>query len=247
MDKTKHIGDPRNGGARAARCIATLLLVTASATASAEGLALAGGEASKDSSYAYAAALLPFPGSTLGNGFVHRYWVEWLRYEYLGGPLNEVIEAKAPGAEFALGYQKANPSGYFGLYAGALYRDTELTPDDPSSRARGSHVRLRLQVEGEHRFQDTWVLNGIASYVLGQEGYWLRGRVLRKVSGPVLAGIEGVTQGDPDYEGWAVGAVVTGFEPAPRLNLGFKAGVKKIEGRSSNLYLGVELARTFGK
>jgi hypothetical protein len=67
------------------------------------------------------------------------------------------------------------------------------------------------------------------------------------VSGPVLAGIEGVTQGDPDYEGWAVGAVVTGFEPAPRLNLGFKAGVKKIEGRSSNLYLGIELAKTFGK
>jgi Cellulose biosynthesis protein BcsS len=247
MDKTKHLGDSRNGGARTARRIAAFLLAFASAAASAEGLFLLGGETSKDSGYAYSAVLLPFPGSTLGNGFVHRYWVEWLRYEYLGGPLNQVIEAKAPGAEFALGYQKANPTGYFGVYAGALYRDTELTPDDPSSKARGEHVRLRLQVEGEHRFQDTWVVNGIASYAFGQDGYWLRGRVLRRVSGHILAGIEGVTQGDPDYEGWAVGAVLTGFEPAPRWNLGFKAGVKKIEGRSSNGYIGIEIAKSFGK
>jgi hypothetical protein len=248
MDKTKYLGDPRNGGARTARRVtAAVLLAIASGAVSAESLFLAGGEMSKDGDYVYAAALLPFPGSTLGNGFVHRYWAEWLRYEYLGGPANQSIEAKAPGFEVALGYQKANPTGYFGLYAGGFYRDTELEPDDPSSKARGSHLRLRLQIEGEQRFQDTWVVNGIASYVLGQEGYWVRGRVLRKVSGPVLAGIEGVTQGDPDYQGNQVGLVVTGFEPLPRLNLGFKAGVKKIEGRSSNAYFGIELARTFGK
>jgi hypothetical protein len=247
MDKTKHFGDTRNGGARAARRIAAFLLAIASTCASAEGLFLAGGETSKDGDYVYAAALLPFPGSTLGNGFVHRYWLEWLRYEYVGGPANQVIEAKAPGAEAALGYQKAGPNGYYGLYAGAFYRDTELTPDDPSSKARGSHLRLRLQVEGESRFENTWVLNGIAAYVFGQEGYWLRARVLRRVSGPIFAGLEGVTQGDPDYQGQQVGLVVTGFEPAPRLNLGFKAGVKKIEGRSSNAYFGIELAHTFGK
>jgi hypothetical protein len=223
------------------------VLAIASAAASAESLFLAGGELSEDGGYAYAAALLPFPGSTLGNGFVHRYWVEYLQYEYMGGAANQVIEAKAPGFEAALGYQKANPTGYVGVYAGAFYRDTELSPDDPNSKARGSHLRLRLQVEGEQRFQDTWLVNGIASYVFGQEGYWLRARVLRRVSGALFAGIEGVKQGDPDYEGHQFGAVITGFEPAPRWNLGFKAGVKKIEGRSSNGYVGIELARTFGK
>jgi hypothetical protein len=247
MDKTKHLGDPRNGGTRAARRLAAFILGIASTCASAEGLFLAGGEVSKDGDYAYAAALLPFSGSTLGNGFVHRYWVEWLRYEYVGGPANQSIEAKAPGAEFALGYQKAGPTGYVGLYAGGLWRDTELSPDDPSSKARGSHLRLRLQIEGESRFQDAWVMNGIASYVVAQEAYWLRARLLRRVSGPIHVGIEGVTQGDPDYEGQQVGLVVTGFEPAPRLNLGFKAGVKKIEGRSSNAYVGIELARSLGK
>lgn len=208
---------------------------------------MTGGEISDDGGYAYAAALVPFSGSSLGNGFVHRYWAEYLTYEYMGGAANEVIEAKAPGFEFALGYQKASPSGSFGAFAGAYYKDTELSPDDPTSKVRGSHLRLRLQVEGESRFQDTWVANGIAAYVLGQEAYWFRARLLRKVSGPIFAGIEGVTQGDPDYQGHQVGLVVTGFEPAPRLSLGFKAGVKKIEGRPSNAYFGVELARAFGK
>jgi hypothetical protein len=246
MDTTKHLGDPRNGGARTARRIAAFLLAIASTCASADGLFLAGGEMSKDGDYAYAAALLPFPGSTLGNGFVHRYWAEWLRYEYIGGA-NQSIEAKAPGAEIALGYQKGGPTGYFGMYAGAFWRDTELTPDDPTSKARGSHLRLRLQVEGESRFQEAWVVNGIAAYVMGQDAYWMRARLLRRVSGPIHVGIEGVTQGDPDYEGQQVGLVVTGFEPAPRFNLGFKLGVKKIEGRSSNGYVGIELARSFGK
>jgi hypothetical protein len=247
MDKTKHIGDPRNGGARAARRLATLLLAIASTAASAESLFLAGGEISDDGGYAYAAALLPFPGSSLGNGFVHRYWAEYLKYEYVGGAANQVIEAKAPGFEFALGYQRSGPAGYAAAYAGAYYKDTELSPDDPTSTVRGSHLRLRVQAEGERRFQDTWVVNGIAAYIFAQEGYWLRARVLRKVSGPILAGIEGVTQGDRDYQGHQVGLVVTGFEPAPRLSLGFKAGVKKIEGRPSNAYIGIELARTFGK
>ena len=53
--------------------------------------------------------------------------------------------------------------------AGGLYRDTSLSPDDPGSKARGGHLRLRVQAEGEHRFVDTWVVNGIASYVFGQE------------------------------------------------------------------------------
>jgi hypothetical protein len=247
MDNGKHLSNRPIGGACIARGLAVLALVCASATAWGESLFITGGEASKDGDYAFAAAIVPFPGSTLGNGFVQRYWAEWLRYEYVGGPLNQSIEAKAPGGEIALGYQKANPSGYFGFYAGGLYRDTSLSPDDPGSKARGGHLRLRVQAEGEHRFVDTWVVNGIASYVFGQEAYWLRARVLRKVTGNILAGVEGVQHGDPDYEGHQVGLVVTGFEPAPRLNLGFKIGIKKIEGRTSNAYIGLELARPFGK
>jgi hypothetical protein len=246
MDNSKHLYDPSVRGARIARRLAALAFVLASATASGESLFITGGEASKDGGYGFAAAIVPFSGSTLGNGFVQRYWVEYLSYEYVGGAANQVIEAKAPGGEVALGYQKANPSGYYGLYAGGMYRDTSLSPDDPGSKARGGHLRLRVQAEGEHRFVDTWVVNGIASYVFDQEAYWLRARVLRKVTGKLLAGLEGVQHGDPDYEGHQVGVVVTGFEPSPRLNLGFKIGWKKIEGRPGNAYIGLELARPFG-
>lgn len=182
----------------------------------------------------------------MGNGFVHRYWAEWLRYEYVGGS-NSVTEAKAPGLEAAIGYQKGHANGYFGTYAGIYHRNVSLSPDDPNSEVRGSQTRLRVQFEAEQRFATAWRANGIASYVFGQEGYWLRARLLRTVSGPLLFGVEGVAQGDPEYKGQQVGLVLTGFEPAPRLNLGFKLGAKKIQGSPTGAYLGFELGKVFGK
>jgi hypothetical protein len=247
VDKRKHFGGRTAARVRRAACVGAVAVASlASGFAAAESLFLTGAETSRDGDYVYAAFLLPFPGSTLGNGFVQRYWAEWLRYEYVGGT-NQVIEAKAPGFEAALGYQKGHENGYFGTYAGIYHRNVSLSPDDPNSTVRGSQTRLRVQVEAEQRFATAWRVNGIASYVFVQEGYWLRARLLRAVRGPVLFGIEGVAQGDPEYKGNQVGLVLTGFEPVPRLSLGFKLGAKKIEGRSTNAYVGFELGKVFGK
>jgi hypothetical protein len=248
VDKRTYFGGRTTARrARRAICVGAFVLASiASGPAAAESLFLTGAETSRDGGYIYGALLAPLPGSTLGNGFVQRYWAEWLRYEYVGGS-NQVIEARAPGFEAALGYQKGHANGYFGTYAGIYHRNVSLSPDDSDSTVRGSQTRLRVQLEAEQRFASVWRVNGIASYVFVQEGYWLRARLLRAVRGPVLFGVEALAQGDPAYKGHQIGLVVTGFEPVPRLSLGFKLGARKIEGRSTGSYVGFELGKVFGK
>jgi Cellulose biosynthesis protein BcsS len=175
LDKKTPIG--RSDGCGRKGCLAALCAVCwAGSSFAAESLFLAGGEASREGEYAYIAALIPFPGNSLGNGFVQRYWAEWLSYEYLGGPFNQVIEASSPGVEAALGYQRAHGTGYVGAYAGVYYRNVSLTPDDPSAEVRGAQTRLRVQLDGEQQFASVWRVNGIASYVVGQDAYWVRAR-----------------------------------------------------------------------
>ena len=112
-------------------------------------LALAGAEYGGDNGYYYAGLLAPLPGSDLGNGFVQRYWVDWLRYEYDNG--NRTITAKAPGAAAALGYARSTGQGSFSVYAGPVYRHTELSPDDRNSDVRGAQWGMNLSLQGEHR------------------------------------------------------------------------------------------------
>jgi hypothetical protein len=245
VDKKTPVGR-RSGGHGARGCLAALLAVCWTSTFAAESLFLAGGEGSRDGEYAYLAAIIPFPGSSLGGGLVQRYWAEWLSYEYVGFA-NQVIEARSPGFEAALGYQRGHSTGYYGAYAGVYYRNVSLSPDDPTAEVRGAQIHLRVQLEGEQQFASVWRVNGIASYVFGMEGYWVRARLLRSVRGPILAGVEGIVQGDPDYKGAAFGAVVTGFEPFPRWNIGFKVGAKKIEDRPTTAYVGIEVGKLFGK
>lgn len=245
MDKKTLDGGRIRQRRRAGRVAALLLACAASSVASADSLFLAGAETSDDGDYVFLAAMAPFRGSTLGNGFVQRYWIEWLRYTYVGGN-DRVIEAKSPGLEAAVGYQGSHANGYYGAYAGLYYRDVDLRPDDPAAEVRGKQTRLRLQVEGEQRFAESWRVNAIASYVLGQDAYWVRGRLLRSVKGPLLAGLEAVVHGDPDYKGRQFGVVLTGMQIAPGTSVGVKLGSTKIEGRDSEPYIGIEFGRAFG-
>jgi hypothetical protein len=230
---------------RAASRLGALLFACLSGSAAAESLFLGGAEASSDTQYAFIAAIVPFPGSNLGSGFVQRYWLEGLKYEYESN--DRVIEAEADGAEAAIGYQKAHAGGYVAGYLGAYYKDTELSPDDPTARVRGAQLRARTQLEADQKLGSLWRVNAIASYVLVQESYWSRLRLLRNVRNQVWAGVEGIAHGDPDYQGKQVALVLTGLEPAPRVNLGVKVGASHIEGRQTELVIGFELGRPFGK
>jgi Cellulose biosynthesis protein BcsS len=227
-----------------ARLFLLCLLLAAGMQAQADGkLALAGAEYGGDNGYYYAGLLVPFPGSDLGNGFVQRYWVDWLRYEYENG--NQDITAKAPGAAVALGYSRSAEAGSFGVYAGPVFRDTELSPDDRGSDVRGGQWGVNVSLQAERRLAERWRANGIASYTTGTDSYWTRGRLTRKIHSHHEIGIEAIAHGNDDYTAWQAGLVALGFQPAPHTSLGFKVGARKTSGEDPSGYLGVELARDF--
>jgi Cellulose biosynthesis protein BcsS len=105
-------------------------------------LALAGAEYGGDNAYYYAGLLVPFPGGDLGNGFVQRNWVDWLRYEYDNG--TRTITAKAPGAVVALGYTKSAEPGSMNVCAGPVYRNTDFSrpmiPKATSAARNGASI-----------------------------------------------------------------------------------------------------------
>jgi hypothetical protein len=220
------------------------LLLATGAQARADGkLALAGAEYGGDNGYYYAGLLVPFPGSDLGNGFVQRYWVDWLRYDYDNS--NRTITAKAPGAAVALGYAKSAEPGSFSVYAGPVYRNTDLSPDDRNSDVRGAQWGFNLSLQAERKLNERWRANGIASYTTGTTSYWTRGRLTRSFYTHHDIGMEAIFHGNDDYAAWQTGLVVLGFQPAPHTSLGFKAGARKTSGEDLSGYIGIELARDF--
>jgi len=208
-----------------------------------EWLSLAGAEYGDDNAYYYAGLLVPFPGSDLGNGFVQRYWLDWLEYEYDNA--TDTVRARAPGASVALGYGRAAAEGAWSAYLGAVWRDTDLSPDDPGSDVRGTQWGLNIGLQGDRRLGDDWHVNGIASFTTGTSSYWTRGRLTRRLASGYTPGLELVLHGNDDYSAWQAGIVILDIRLAAQTLLGLKGGARKNDSQSTGGYFGIELAHAF--
>lgn len=193
--------------------------------------------------YTFAAVVAPLFSKNLGNGFVQKYWIDVLGYDYPSN--NQNIDVAAVGLEGALGYQISGQNGWAAAYAGVRNSNTWLSPDDPGSTVRGSLVRAKFQAEGEIKLSSDWKANANGSYILASDSYWTRGRGLYRIYNEVYTGPELIVQGDPSYRAWQVGWVFTGFEPVPKGGLGIKAGVRKTEHAETGGYFGVEFSKLF--
>jgi hypothetical protein len=229
-------------------CCLYALLVLAARPALARDLLLLGGAEGGGwhrsyNYYGFAAVVAPLFSEKLGDGFVQKYWLDVVGYDYPAG--ERTVDAAAVALEGALGVQTGSEHGWLGLYAGGRFADTWLSPDDPGSRVRGRHLRPKLQVEGERRLAADWKVNAIGSYIVGSDSYWARGRGLFRLYDAVFSGPELVVQGDPEYRAWQYGWVLTGFAPVRNSSLGVKAGVRKTEHADAGGYLGVEFSQLF--
>ena len=186
---------------------------------------------------------MPFSGSDLGNGFVQRYWLDWLQYEYDDG--TRTIKARAPGASVALGYGRAVTEGSWSIYMGPVWRDTDLSPDDKGSDVRGSQWGANISLQGDRRLGKDWRANGIASFTTGTDAYWTRGRLTRKLQSGHAVGVEAIFHGNDDYAAWQAGVVMLDIRLTPGASLGLKGGARKTDGEDLGAYLGIELAKSF--
>jgi len=200
---------------------------------------LGGTEASSGASYAYFGHVAPLAGSSFGNGIVRRLWIDRSRYRYdKDGTTHEV---SAPGAEIALGYQRASENHWWTAYAGLTYRHSSISPDDPASSIRGGMLRPKFQLEGEQTLDQKWKVSASGSYIAGQQAYWVRGRALRNIRSDRQVGLEVITQGDPNYHASQFGVLLLGLKAGNAVNAGLKAGAVQVGGLRSHAYFGLEL------
>jgi hypothetical protein len=193
--------------------------------------------------YAFAAVITPFPNNNLGDGFVQKYWVDFLKYDYVTN--NKTINATAIGLEGAMGYQTSGTKGWASVYAGARFSDTRLSPDNPESSVRGNQLRAKIQIEGERNFTADIKFNAITSYIVKSNSYFFRVRGLYRFYDENYTGPEFIVQGDPDYRMWQYGWVITNFRPWTKWTIGLKAGVKHIEKAQTGGYMGLEFTKVF--
>lgn len=212
-----------------------------------EWLGLTGLElAEQRNAYGFVGALAPLGSNTaLGQGWVQRYWLDWLEYGY--DSEGEEIRARAPGASALLGYQQSDSTGFWAAYAGAGYRNTNLTPDRTDSEVRGSQSSLQLLGELDRRFAQDWRFVGAAQFSVGPDSYWTRAKFLNKSSDAASwRGVEIVFQGDPDYKAYKVGSVLDELPVGKRVTVNFKVGVIKTPGLNPDAYAGIEFVGFFG-
>jgi hypothetical protein len=212
-----------------------------------EWLGLTGVEmAEQGSAYAFAGAIVPFGGdAVLGQGWVQRYWMDWVEYRF--DSEGEQVRARAPGFSASLGYQNSDGTGSWAAYIGAGYRDTDLTPDRPNAEVRDAQSALLLLAETDRRFAGTWRFVGAVQYTAGPDSYWSRAKFLRKSSSaPFWLGVEMVFQGDPDYKAHKLGLVLDEWPVTSRVSLNFKLGAVKTRSLDTDAYAGIELVGVFG-
>jgi len=211
-------------------------------------LGMTGVEADENhGSYTYIGAVLPLgTGSVLGNGWVQRYWLDELAYRFNAGGIE--TRARAPGLSASLGRQGRDAGWDWGVYAGAAYRDTGLTPDNSSVQVRGSQTYPLLALELSRQAGPEWRFDGIVNVTLSPSSYWARARILHRFMGNSLyQGPELVEQGDQDYHGYKLGYVIDGFAAGKYGSFGLSVGAGKIEGLNTGAYAGIEYAHTFGE
>lgn len=211
-----------------------------------EWLGLTGLElAEQGTAYAFAGAITPLnPDTALGQGWVQRYWFDWVHYRF--DSEGEQVRSRAPGFSASLGYQQSDSQGYWAAYAGAGYRNTRLTPDRPTAKVRGSQSAFLFIGEMDRRPVKDWRFTGAMQLAAGPDSYWTRLKILRHVSnGAFWGGAEMVFQGDPDYRAIKAGFVLDEWGMGKGIAVNFKLGVAKTKGLETDAYSGIELVGHF--
>jgi cellulose synthase (UDP-forming) len=246
--------DKHRGGRRAPKlilglaCLA-LLIVPLNMTWAKDWIGLGGLEvAEKRTNYAYlgvVAPVSPIPALGLvGEGWVQRYWLDWVEYGFKSA--NDEIRARAPGFTASLGYQKSGASGYSAVYLGAGYRNTAINPYRQNVNVRGAQSSAVVSMETDQHLDARWRIAGAGQYATGPDSYWLRGRLLWALPATRLwLGIERVSQGDPDYHAKKTGLSLDGMDLGKDLTATFKFGIIKQKDIENRHYVGLELVQVF--
>ena len=203
----------------------------------AESMYLVGTQSGANSSYTFLGAVITLPTSSFTDDFALRFWTDYLTYDYTSGIGK--IEASAWGGELALVYQMTNSWGWSNFSVGSRYRDTKLSPDDFSNRARGGKFYGTAQFDGGYNFVDSFQFRWIMGYTTEIDGYYIQSSLDRAFGNNLRLGVDASFQGNDTYQENSIGTNAT-LIFSDSLNIGLRAGTT-VTGASTGIYGGVVL------
>lgn len=180
----------------------------ATSTAVPSSLVLFSGfDAVKDANYTFYGAILALNRDIGRDGFVLRAYGSHVDYEYDNGGTNTA--GTGWQGDVMIGYKVSSGRVWAAGYVGVDYQTFKLTPDDLTSKVRGSEVGFKvagdvasLRTEGPFYFS----LSG--NYSTAFDSYWARARVGANVP-RMTFGPEFAVLGNSGFDATRVGAFLT--------------------------------------
>lgn len=219
---------------------------------------------------AHAAEVSIFAGSELdghGQGFSYvgvdvtqsinktlavtgRVMPSYLTYKYYSG--DNLIKADSPGLSAVAGIKLFWDQTMVGVFGGAEFRNTDLSPDDPSASVRGSTSAALIQGE-----LDSWLtartnVHVFASYTGISNFTYETGRIKQQITNldykqpyTMFLGVEQFIGRNSDFNGQGYGGVVEFFFIPQKINIALRGGYKHDSTFGDGFYGGLQFYKGF--
>ena len=226
-----------------------VIIIFFARSATAEVLGLAGVNGSDASTYAYIGAIIPINSNLGEQGFRIKLWGNYQDFDYdgklVGGPTGTTTSFNGDGfgGQAALGYQWNFASTKITGYAGVVFRDIDISPDDPASDTEDDDVGARLQLEINHQLNNNLDASIIGSYTAVIDSYWVRIRPGYKFNNGLKFGPEVIALGGDDFDKQKYGVFLSGIKLG-NIGVTLSAGAEKDSG-DTDLYGGISLSTVF--
>jgi hypothetical protein len=179
-----------------------------------------------------------------------RIMPSYLTYKYYSG--NNLIKATSPGLSTVAGVKLFWDQTMVGIFGGAEFRNTDLSPDDPNASVRGSTSSALIQGE-----LDSWLtartnLFVFASYTGINNFSYEIGRLKQQITnldnkGPysLFLGVEQFIGSNPDFHGQGYGGVVEFSFIPQKINIALRGGYKNDSTFWDGFYVGLQFYKGF--
>lgn len=231
-----------------------MLLPAASPSHAGQGYILSGiGGGGKDTFDAYQGIIYAPFGSLSETGLIVRGWSKAFRFTYntsLPGIPSAQISALGMSLEAEAGWQYAKGPLRVAAFAGLVWRDHFLTPNDPGSNLSKSRFGFSATIDGQYKLTDNFGIMANGSFLQGFNQYWAEMKPYYQMQGGWKVGADFAGFGGKGYNTTRAGIFFSDYEfslwSKKRLFLGGQAGAQfSFENNRVAPYIGLNAGYLF--
>ena len=175
----------------------------------------------------------------------------YLTYQYYSG--DNIIRANSPGLSTVAGIKLFWDKTMLGIWGGVEFRNTTLSPDDPSARTRGSTTAGTIQGEFDTWFPGRTNFNVSASYSGTSDFVYEKARIKKQITnldfqqGPftLAAGVEQFFGQNSDFHGEGAALLLELYYIPLKFSIALRGGMKHDTTFGNGVYGGLDLYKGF--